>query len=85
VPVGIAVGEPGAERDQVVLGGQLGILQLLLPAPADGPPDHEAKQADHHKDAKDDQEVPQRVRGSTARGLAGPGPGLLLHLGHEVG
>src|SRR5262249_61392675 len=43
--VGIAVGELGAERDQVVLGGQLGILQFLLPTPAHRPPEYvEAKQ-----------------------------------------
>src|SRR5262249_57036111 len=93
--VDVAVGEPVAERDQVILGGQLGILELLLPALANGTPNHkDSKEGDHGYDADDDQEVPQRVRGWAGRlpagalpgGLPGaPLPGLLLHLGHEVG
>src|SRR5262249_22541488 len=60
--VGVLIGEPGAERDQVVLGGQLGLLELLLPAPADGAADEEDPEPRHHgDDPDDDQDVAERV------------------------
>ena len=55
--VGAVVGEPVAERDQVVLGGQLGIPELSLPPLVDGRPDRDgAKYGHHENDADGDQD-----------------------------
>ena len=60
--VGVAVGHPGAQRDQVILRGCLGVLQFLPAAPADGPPDQQTTQhGQYGDDSQDDQDGSQHV------------------------
>ena len=60
--VGVLVGQPGAERDQVVLRGRLGLVELPLPALAGGAHEQEeAKHGQHEKNTDDDRDVAQRV------------------------
>ncbi len=52
------VGDPSAERDQVVLGGRLSLLKFPLPALTDGARDQEEAQRDHRKNnTEGDQDI----------------------------
>jgi hypothetical protein len=67
------VGEPGAERDQVVLGGQLGLLELPLPAPGGwGGDQKKPERPADGDDPDDDQDIAQRVGGALAAAPAEP-------------
>ncbi len=67
--VGVVVGDPGAERDQVVLGGRLGLVELPSPALADGARDQEEPKHGRHQNNTDrDQGITQHVRRRADRG-----------------
>ena len=87
--VRVMIGHPGTQRDQVILRGRLGVLEFLLPAPADGPPDEEAAEdGQQDDDARDDQDGGQRARRPAGRAASRAGGrargGLLLHVFHEL-
>ena len=70
----LVIGDPVAEREQVVLGRGLGLGEVPLPAQAARAPDEQAAEHHHEQDdAEGDQDITQRMRRRLGRGTRGTG------------